>query len=111
MKKRIYEIFFEVIEKSRKCKNLCETSVLIKEAVEKLKQDGFINNDEDEEQQEKAFLAYCVSRYGKAKSRFSVVDRLGVEFCCENVFYDGKLFFVVSANGKIVECMEIDTNQ
>jgi hypothetical protein len=108
MKKRIYEIFFEVVEKSRKCKNLCETSALIKEAVEKLKQDGFINNVEDEEQQKKAFLAYCISRYGKEKSRFSVVDRSGVEFHCGNVMYDGQIFFVVSANGKIVECLPIE---
>lgn len=111
MEKIIYKIFFDVVEKSRKCKNLYETSSLIKEAVQKMKQDGLINKVEDEEQQEKAFLAYCISRYGKEKSRFSAIDRDGIEFRCGNVLYDGKIFFVVSANGKIVECMEIDTNQ
>lgn len=111
MEKRIYEIFFEVVEKSRKCKNICETAALIKEAVEKLKQNGFIDNAYDEEQQKKAMLAYCVTMYGKEKSRISVVDGSGVEFNCGNVVYDGKIFFVVFANGKTVECMEIEMEE
>lgn len=105
---KIYKIFFDVVEKSRKCKNLCETGILIKQAVQQLKETGFITNKEDEVQQEKAMLTYCVTMYGKEKSRLSIVDDCGVEFCCGNVLYDGKIFFVVSANGKIVECMEIE---
>lgn len=108
MNTTIYKIFFDVVEKSRKCKNLCETEVLIKQAVQQLKETGFIANKEDEAQQEKAMLAYCVTMYGKEKSRFSVVDRSGVDFNCGNVVYDGKIFFVVSANGKIVECLQIE---
>lgn len=45
---------------------------------------------------------------GKEKSRFSVVDRYGVEFHCGNVVCKEKIFFVVSANGKIIECMPIE---
>lgn len=111
MNTTIYKIFFDVVEKSRKCKNLCETSVLIKQAVQQLQETGFIANKEDEAQQEKAMLAYCVTMYGKEKSRLSIVDSCGVEFCCGNVLYDGKIFFVVSANGKTVECLEIETEE
>lgn len=105
---KIYKIFFDVVDRSRKCKNLFETTVLISEAVRLLKENGFIANEEDEAQQKKAMLAYCVTMCGKEKSRLSIVDYCGVEFCCGNVLYDGKIFFVVSANGKIVECMEIE---
>lgn len=111
MNTTIYKIFFDVVEKSRKCKNLCETAVLIKDAVQQLKEYGFIASEVDQAQQEKAMLAYCVTMYGKEKSRLSIVDGCGVEFCCGNVVYDGKIFFIVSANGNIVECLEIEMDE
>lgn len=53
-------------------------------------------------------LTEYVMTHGREKSRFGVIDRSGVEFRVGNVICDGKIYFVVSANGKIVECMEIN---
>ena len=52
-----------------------------------------------------------IMTHGREKSRFGVVDRSGVEFRVGNVVCDSKVYFVVSANGKIVECMEIDVRK
>ena len=109
--KKIFGIFLDVLEKSKKCGNLGQITPVIMDAVKKLRENGIIKNIEDEEEYKKAILSYFVNREGKEKSRFSVIDHSGVEFCCGNVDYDGKIFFIVSANGKTVECMEIDTNQ
>lgn len=49
-----------------------------------------------------------IMTHGREKSRFGVVDRSGVKFRVGNVVCDSKVYFVVSANGKIVECVEID---
>ena len=53
-------------------------------------------------------LVEYVMKHGRERSRCAVVDKTGVEFRIGNVVCDGKVYFVVSANGKIVECMEID---
>ena len=53
-------------------------------------------------------LTEYVMTHGREKSRFGVVDRSGVEFRVGNVICDGKAYFVVSAIGKIVECMDIN---
>jgi hypothetical protein len=49
-----------------------------------------------------------IMTHGREKSRLGVVDRSGVEFRVGNVVCDSKVYFVVSANGKIVECVEIE---
>ena len=53
-------------------------------------------------------LTKYVMTHGREKSRFGVVDRSGIEFRVGNVICDGKIYFVVSANGNIIECMEIN---
>ena len=53
-------------------------------------------------------LVEYVMKHGRERSRCAVVDKTGVEFCIGNVVCDGKVYFIVSANGKIVVCMEID---
>jgi hypothetical protein len=49
-----------------------------------------------------------VMTHGREKSRFTMTDRAGIEFRSGNVICDGKVYFIVSANGKIMECMEIN---
>ena len=56
-------------------------------------------------------LTEYVMTHGREKSRFGVIDRSGVEFRVGNAICDGKIYFIVSANGKIVECMEITTEE
>lgn len=52
-------------------------------------------------------LTEYVMTHGREKFRFTMTDRTGIEFRSGNVLCEGKVYFVVSANGKIVECMEI----
>ena len=58
------------------------------------------------EQLTKYIITHC-----REKSRCTVTDRSGIEFRIGNVICDNKIYFVVSANGKIVECMEITTEE
>ena len=56
-------------------------------------------------------LTEYVLTHGREKNRFGVVDQSGTEFRVGNVICGGKIYFVVSANGKVVECMEITTEE
>lgn len=110
MDKKIYQNLLDFLEKSKKCNNLGEITALTKDIIMQLKENGFINEMDDEKEHEKSLFSYCVKKYGEEKSKFSMTDKFGVEFCIGNFVYDCKLFFVVSANGKVVECAEIKQN-
>lgn len=56
---------------------------------------------------DKSMTDYIVT-HGKEKIRCTIIDINGVEFRVGNVLCDGKIYFVVSAKSKIIECMEID---
>lgn len=56
-------------------------------------------------------LTKYVMTHGRENSRFGVIDRSGVEFRVGNVICDGKTYFVVSANGKIIEFVEVTTEE
>lgn len=109
MNKNIYEILLDTVSEAKKCDNLAQTMALIHLTVIDLLENKIIVDDPNRtEQRAKAVLEHCVVTYGKEISRFSAIDRDGVEFRCGNVLYDGKIFFVVSANGKIIECLPIE---
>ena len=59
---------------------------------------------------DKQLIGYVLT-HGRERSRCAVVDKTGVEFHIGNIVCDGKVYFIVSANGKIVECMEIDVRK
>ena len=59
---------------------------------------------------DKSLIDYIMT-HGREKSRCTIIDINGVEFRVGNVICDGKIYFVVSAKSKVIECMEIDTRK
>ena len=55
-------------------------------------------------------LAEYVMTHGREKSRCAIIDINGVEFRVGNVICDNKIYFVVSAKSKVIECVEIETD-
>jgi hypothetical protein len=53
-------------------------------------------------------LAEYVMTHGREKSRCTIIDKNGVEFRVGNVICDNKVYFVVSANSKVIGCKEIE---
>jgi hypothetical protein len=47
---------------------------------------------------------------GKEKSRCVIHDSRGIEFRVGNFVCDNRVYFVVFANSKVIECMEIATD-
>lgn len=109
MKKNIYTILLDMVAEAKKCDNLEQTMNLVNLTVCDLLDNKIIVDEPNRtEQKEKALLEYCVVTYGKEKTRFSHISQAGVEIHIGNYIYDGKIYFVVSANGKIVECLPIE---
>ena len=52
-----------------------------------------------------------IIHYGTPKSEFCVIDQKGVNFRVRNFLYENKIFFVVQANGKIADIIEITQGQ
>ena len=52
-------------------------------------------------------LFNSIIHYGTPKSEFCVVDQKGVYFRVRNFLYENKIFFVVQANGKVADIIEI----
>lgn len=52
-------------------------------------------------------LAEKIFYQGKCLTNFGVVDRKGIVFCCYTVRYKQKTYFLVSADLKVKECIEI----
>lgn len=100
MESNIYSILIDMIAKSKRCKNLHDTVSLVKCTVRELQEKQISWKVED-----------IVLDIGKEKSRFCMEDKYGVQYTVSVYDLMGKLFFVVCANGKTVECMEIDTKQ
>ena len=86
-----------MIAKSKRCKNLHETVSLVKCTVCELQEKQISWKIED-----------IVLDIGKEKCHFFMEDKNGVQYTVSVYDFMGRLFFVVSANGKMVECTEIE---
>lgn len=112
MKKNIYSILLDMVAEAKKCDNLVQTMNLVNLTVGDLLDNKIIVDEPNStEQKEKALLEYCVVIYGKEKTRFSHISEAGIEIHIGNYIYDGKIYFVVSANGNVKECLEVSKDE